>query len=194
MIGYRIGPRGEYLGEVELKMMPSGEPICPPGIILTPPPEQLTLDDHHALVYRDGWKALEDNRVVEYWLAGDKHDTAPRVMLDYGELPEGALTEWPAEPTELEKWLETLEGKSAEELRSHLYSSQRYRFIDDDITQGKSDIPMCILDGKSMTVDEASQYWLRYVGDDDAKAEEAMAQKTAAKAYIRTAVAAYKEE
>lgn len=194
MIGYRIGARGEYMGEVELKMMPNGEPICPPGIILTPPPEQLTLDDHHALVYRDGWKTLEDNRGVEYWLAGDKHDTDPHVMLDYGALPEGALTERPTAPTELEKWLESLEGKSAEQLRSHFYSTQRYRFIDDDITKGSSDVPMCILDGSPKTVDEASQYWLRYVGDDEAKASEAMAQKTSAKAYIRAAVAAYKED
>lgn len=194
MTGYRIGPRGEYLGEVELKMMPNGEPICPPGIILTPPPEQLMLDDHHALVYRDGWKTLEDNRGVEYWMPGDKHDTDPHVMLDYGALPEGALTERPAAPTELEKFIDSISGMDAEQLRSHLYSTQRYRFVNDDITQGPSDVPMCILAGSPKTVDEASQYWLRYVGDDDAKAEEAMAQKTAAKAYIRAAVAAYKEE
>lgn len=194
MIGFKIGPRGEYLGEVELKMMPSGEPICPPGIILTPPPEQLMLDDHHALVYRDGWKTLEDNRGVEFWMPGDKHDTEPRVMLDYGALPDGALTERLAAPTELERWRDSIKDKTAEELRSHLYSSQRYRFVDDDISKGSSEVAMCLVDGKAMTVDEASQQWLRYYGDDDDKANAALLAKVAAKDYIRTAVAGYLDE
>lgn len=195
MTGYRIGPRGEYLGAVELETMANGEPVCPPGIVTATLPEQMMLDESHSLVYRnEQWQIMEDHVGQEYWLAGDEHDTEPHVMLDYGALPDGALTERPAAPTELEKWLETLEGKSAEELRSHLYGSQRYRFINDDIAQGPSDVAMCLVDGKAMTVDEASQQWLRYYGDDDDKANAALLAKVAAKDYIRTAVAGYLDE
>lgn len=193
MTGYRLDQYGGLAEVVEIKTGPNGEPMIPAGILVSPAvPEAMTLAEGQHLVLDNGTWTMKENHIgEEYWEAGAKYGDEPKRMAEYGPLPEGATKTPPPEPTELEKWLDSIKDKTAEELRSHLYDSQRYRFINDDIAQGPSDVSMCLVDGKAMTVDEASREWLRYFGDDDTKAQTALTQKTAAKNYIRTAVAAY---
>lgn len=195
MTGYRLDQYSGLSEVVEIKIHPrTGEPIIPAGVLVSPDlPEQMTLAEGQNLVLEDGAWAVKENHIGEtYWEAGAKYGDEPKTMEGYGPLPEGSSTTPPAEPTELERFLESIKDMDAEALRSHLYSTQRYRFVDDDITKGKSDVAMCLVDGTAMTVDEASQQWLRYVGDDEGKAAEALAQKVTGKTYIRTAVANYK--
>lgn len=196
MTGYRLDQYGGLAEVVEIKMGPNGEPMIPAGILVSPAvPEQMTLAEGQALVLDDGQWTVKENHIGEtYYEAGAKYGDEPKRMASYGPLPEGATTTPPEEPTALERWLDSIKDKTAEELRSYLYSTQRYRFIDDDISKGPSDVAMCLVDGKVMTVDGATQEWLRYFGDDDTKAQTALAQKTAAKTYIRTAVAGYLDE
>lgn len=193
MTGYRLDQYGGLAEVVEIKMGPNGEPMIPAGILVSPAvPEVMTLAEGQHLVLDNGtWSIKEDHIDEEYWEEGAKYGDEPKRMAIYGPLPEGASTTPPEEPTALEKWLDSINDMDAEELRSHLYSSQRYRFIDDDISKGPGIEPLCSIDDKAMTVDEASQEWLRYVGDDEMKAAKALAQKVAGKTYIRTAVAAY---
>lgn len=196
MTGYRLDQYGGLAEVLELKSGPNGEVMIPAGVLVSPDlPEQMTLAEGQNLVL-DGvvWTVKENHIGETYWEAGAKYGDEPKKMAGYGPLPEGATTTPPAEPTELELFLDSIKDMDAEALRSHLYSTQRYRFVDDDISKGSSDVAMCLVDGKAMTVDEASQEWLRYFGDDDTKAQAALAQKSAAKDYIRTAVSAYKEE
>lgn len=196
MVGYRLDTYGGLAEVVEIKTGPNGEPMIPAGILVSPAvPEVMTLAEGQHLVLDNGtWSIKEDHIGEEYWEAGAKYGDEPKRMASYGPLPEGSTTTPPEEPTALEKWLDSIKDMDAEELRSHLYSTQRYRFVNDDISKGPSGVAMCLVDGKAMTVDEASQQWIRYFGDVDTKAQAALEQKTAAKTYIRTAVAAYKEE
>lgn len=196
MVGYRLDTYGGLAEVVEIKTGPNGEPMIPAGILVSPAvPDVMTLAEGQNLVLDNGtWSIKEDHIGEEYWEAGAKYGDEPKRMAAYGPLPEGSTTTPPEEPTALEKWLDSIKDMDAEELRSHLYSTQRYRFVDDDISKGPSEIAMCLCDDKAMTVDETSQQWLRYFGDDDTKAQAALTQKSAAKTYIRTAVAAYKEE
>lgn len=196
MTGYRLDQYGGLAEVVEIKMGKTGEPIIPAGIFTSPSvPEAMTLAEGQVLVLEDNqWIAKENHIGEQYWLPEDEYGSEAHKMENYGPLPEGATTTPPAKPTETERFIKEISGKTAEELRSFLYSSQRYRFIDDDITKGKSEIPMCQLEGVAMTVDEASQQWLRYVGDNESKAAEALEEKIAGKAYIREVVAAYKGE
>lgn len=197
MKGYVLDQYGGLVKIVEIDTNErTGEPIIPAGVLTSPePPEQMTLTEGQHLVLDNGTWSIKENHIgEEYWEAGAKYGDEPKHMAGYGPLPEGATTTPPPEPTELERWLDSIKDKTAEELRSHLYSSQRYRFVNDDIAQGPSDVAMCLVDGKAMTVDEASQEWLRYFGDDDTKAQAALTQKTAAKEYIRTAVNEYLKE
>ena len=193
MTGYRLDQYGGLAEVVEIKMGPNGEPMIPAGILVSPAvPEVMTLAEGQHLVLDNGtWSIKEDHIGEEYWESGAKYGDEPKRMASYGPLPEGASTTPPPEPTELEKWLDSIKDMNAEELRSHLYSTQRYMFVDDDISKGPGIEPMCSIDDKAMTVDEASQEWLRYVGDDEMKAAKALAQKVAGKNYIRAAVAAY---
>lgn len=194
MTGYRLDQYGGLAEVVEIKPHPrTGEPIIPAGVLVSPDlPEQMTLAEGQNLVLEDGAWAVKENHIGEkYWETGARYGDEPKRMVGYGPLPEGATTTPPPEPTELERWLDSIKDKTAEELRSYLYSTQRYMFVDDDISKGPGIEPLCSIDDKAMTVDEASQEWLRYVGDDDAKAAKALAQKVAGKNYIRTAVAAY---
>lgn len=197
MIGFRLDQYGGLEEIIEIQTdSRTGEQIIPAGVFLTPDlPEQMTLAEGQNLVL-DGevWTVKENHIGEEYWEAGAKYGDEPKRMAGYGSLPEGATTTPPAKPTDLELFLDSIKDMDAEALRSHLYSTQRYRFIDDDISKGSSDVAMCLIDRKPMTVDEASQEWLRYVGDNDSKAEEALTQKVSGKEYIRTVVTAYKEE
>lgn len=197
MKGYVLDQYGGLVKIVDIETNGrTGEPIIPAGVLTSPePPEQMTLADNQMLVLADGlWVTKENHIGEEYWEAGAKYGDEPKRMAEYGPLPEGATKTPPPEPTELERFLDSIKDMNAEELRSHLYSSQRYRFVDDDISQGSSDVAMCLVDGQAMTVDEASQQWLRYFGDDDTKAQTALAQKVAGKNYIRTAVDEYFKE
>ena len=196
MKGYRLDLYGGLAEVMEIKIGKNGEPIIPSGIFTAPAvPEAMTLAEGQVLVLEgDQWVTKENHIGETYWEAGANYGDEPKKMSNYGPLPDGASTTPPPEPTETERFIKEIADKTAEELRSFLYSSQRYRFIDDDITKGKSDVPMCQLDGIAMTVDEASQQWLRYVGDNETKAAEALEEKIAGKAYIREVVAAYKGE
>lgn len=197
MRGFRLDGNGGLVEVVEIAQNRAGEPVIPAGVFVSPDiPEAMTLAEGQKLVLVDGqWQVMEDHIGEKYWLPGDEYGTDAHVMEAYGPLPEGASTTEPAAPTAQELWLKEISGKSSEELRSWLYSTCRYRFLDDDLGKGKDEsVPMCLVEGKAMTVDEASQDWLRYVGDNDEIAQEAMAQKIAAKAYIRDAVAAYGKE
>ena len=193
MTGFRLDQYGGLAEVVEIKTRHNGEPMIPAGILVSPAvPEAMTLAEGQALVLDNGQWVVKENHIgEEYWEAGAKYGDEPKHMAEYGPLPEGASTTPPPEPTELERWLDSIKDKTAEELRSHLYSTQRYMFVDDDISKGPGTEPLCSIDDKAMTVDEASQEWLRYVGDDEMKAAKALAQKVAGKNYIRTAVAAY---
>lgn len=196
MTGYRLDQYGGLAEVVEIKIGKTGEPIIPAGIFTAPAvPEAMTLAEGQVLVLEDNqWVVKESHIGEQYWLPDDEYGAEAHKMETYGPLPEGATTTPPAQPTETERFIKEISSKTAEELRSFLYSSQRYRFVDDDITKGKSDVPMCQLEGVVMTVDEASQQWLRYVGDNESKAAEALEEKIAGKTYIRTVVAAYKGE
>ena len=197
MIGYTLDQYGGFKSTVQIKLDPrTKEPIIPSGVMVSPElPDIMTLEEGYNFVLgRDGWTTEEDHIGELYWPADAKWGDSPVRMAGYGPLPEGATTTPPAEPTELERFLESISGKDAEELRSYLYSTQRYRFVDDDLAKGPSDIAMCVMEEQAMTVDEASQQWLRYFGDDDTKAQAALAQKSAAKEYIRTAVNEYFKE
>ena len=197
MKGYVLDQYGGLVKIVDIETDGrTGEPIIPAGVLTSPePPEQMTLADNQMLVLADGlWVTKENHIGEEYWEAGAKYGDEPKRMAEYGPLPEGATTTPPPEPTELEKWLDSIKDKTAEELRSHLYSTQRYMFVDDDISKGPGTEPLCSIDDKAMTVDEASQEWLHYVGDDEMKAAKALAQKVAGKNYIRTAVDEYLKE
>lgn len=197
MIGYTLDQHGGLKSTVQIKLDPrTKEPIIPSGVMVSPElPDIMTLEEGYNFVLgRDGWTTEEDHIGEMYWPAGAEWGDSPVRMAGYGPLPEGATTTPPAEPTELELFLDSIKDMDAEALRSHLYSTQRYRFVDNDISKGPSDIAMCLIEGKAMTVDEASQQWLRYFGDDDTKAQAALAQKSAAKEYIRTAVNEYFKE
>ena len=195
MYGFTLDQYGGLKSIVPIDVDPrTKQPIVPAGVMVSPElPDVMTLDEGHRFVLgTDGqWHAMENHVGELYWPADAKWGDQPKRMAGYGPLPEGSSTTPPAEPTPLERFLDSIKDMDDEELRSHLYSSQRYRFIDDDIAQGPSDVAMCLVDGKAMTVDETSQQWIRYFGDDDTKAQAALEQKTAAKTYIRTAVAAY---
>lgn len=197
MKGYVLDQYGGLVKIVDIETNGrTGEPIIPAGVLVSPePPEQMTLADNQMLVLADGlWVTKENHIGEEYWEAGAKYGDEPKRMAEYGPLPEGATKTPPPEPTELEKWLDAIKDKTAEELRSHLYSTQRYMFVDDDISKGPGTEPLCSIDEKAMTVDEVSQEWLHYVGDDEMKAAKALAQKVAGKNYIRTAVDEYFKE
>ena len=194
MTGYRLDDYGGLAEVVEINVSArTGEPIIPAGIMVTPVvPEAMTLAEGQKLVLENGaWVAKEDHIGEKYYMPEDKYGTEAHIMDHYGPLPDGASLTPPPEPTELERWLDSIKDKTAEELRSHLYSTQRYMFVDDDISKGPGTEPLCSIDDKAMTVDESSQEWLHYVGDDEMKAAKALAQKVAGKNYIRTAVAAY---
>lgn len=197
MKGYVLDQYGGLVKIVDIEINErTGEPIIPAGVLTSPePPEQMTLADNQMLVLDDGQWVVKENHIgEEYWEAGAKYGDEPKRMAEYGPLPEGASTTPPEEPTELERWLDSIKDKTAEELRSHLYSTQRYMFVDDDISKGPGTEPLCSIDDKAMTVDKASQEWLRYIGDDEMKAAKALAQKVAGKNYIRTAVDEYFKE
>ena len=197
MTGYTLDQYGGLKNTVQIKLHPrTKEPIIPSGVLVSPElPDIMTLEEGYNFVLgQDGWTTEEDHIGEMYWPAGAKWGDQPKRMVGYGPLPEGATTTPPEEPTELERFLDSIKDMNAEELRSHLYSSQRYRFVDDDISQGSSDVAMCLVEGQAMTVDEASQQWLRYVGDDETKANAALTQKIEAKTYIRMVVSKYFEE
>lgn len=197
MKGYVLDQYGGLVKIVDIETNErTGEPIIPAGVLTSPePPAQMTLADNQMLVLDDGQWVVKENHIGEtFWEAGAKYGDEPKRMAEYGPLPEGASTTPPPEPTELERWLDSIKDKTAEELRSHLYSTQRYMFVDDDISKGPGTEPLCSIDDKAMTVDEASQEWLRYIGDDEMKAAKALAQKVAGKNYIRTAVDEYFKE
>lgn len=197
MRGFRLDGNWGLLEVVEIAQNRNGDPMIPAGVFISPDlPELVTLAEGQKLVLVDDqWQVLEDHTGEKYWLPGDEYGTEAHVMSGYGPLPDGATTTPPAEPTGQEIWLKEISSRSREELRSWLYSTCRYRFVDDDLGKGKDEsTPMCMVQGKAMTVDEASQDWLRYVGDNDEIAHEAMSQKIAAKTYIRDVVSAYEEE
>lgn len=191
MIGYTLDQHGGLKSTVQIKLDPrTKEPIIPSGVMVSPElPDIMTLEEGYNFVLgRDGWTIEEDHIGEMYWPAGAEWGDSPVRMAGYGPLPDGASSTPPAEPTELERFLKSIEDKDAETLRSYLYSTQRYRFIDDDLSKGPSDIAMCLMEEQSMTVDEMSQQWLRYVGDDETKAQDALKQKSEAKDYIRAIV------
>lgn len=197
MTGYTLDQYGGLKNTVQIKLHPrTKEPIIPSGVMVSPElPDIMTLEEGYNFVLgRDGWTTEEDHIGEMYWPAGAKWGDQPKRMVGYGPLPEGSSTTPPEEPTELDRFLESIAGKDADELRSYLYSSQRYRFVDDEIGKGPSEIAMCSIDGQPKTVDEASEHWIRYVGDDETKANAALAQKIEAKTYIRMVVAKYFEE
>lgn len=198
MIGYQLGVENELIGEIEIQETPSGFPIIPAGVITAEPPA-MPMQTGLTLIYEgDVWVEKEDHRGEQYWLPDDEYGTEPRQMDRLGEFPAGAVFTAPPEPTQLEKWQKRLETEfdpmTKEDLRAWLYTNQKYRFIDDDFAQGESDVPMCDFDDKALTVDEAKNEWLRYVGDNDAKAQTALSLSTSAKNYIRQVVSAYKGE
>ena len=191
MIGYTLDQHGGLKSTVQIKLDPrTKEPIIPSGVMVSPElPDIMTLEEGYNFVLgRDGWTTEEDHIGEMYWPAESKWGDQPKRMAGYGPLPEGATTTPPEEPTELERFLESIKDMDAENLRSHLYSSQRYRFVNDDIAQGPSDIAMCLMEEQAMTVDEMSRRWLCYVGDDESKAQDALKQKSEAKDYIRAIV------
>lgn len=195
MKGYQIGAENELLGIVEIAKTPAGFDIIPAGVVLDEPPSPP--NEGHILVHEaDAWTEKEDHRGAEYWLPDDEYGTPPWTMDRLGAFPSNAVFVAPLEPTPIEKWRKRLEKDfspmTAEELRAWLYAHQIRRFVNDNFTDGESDVPMCEIDGKPLTVDGAKNEWLRYVGDDDSKAKQAMDASTEAKNYIRRAVAVYK--
>lgn len=200
MKGYTLGTYGELKEIVEIAFSADDEPIIPAGVFINPElPEQMVLSENEKLVLEDGVWVVKENHVgTWYWLSEEEHNSEGHVMSILGPLPEGASLVAPPEPSEEEKWEKKVSSElspmSAEELRSYLYANQKYRFKNDDITAGESSIPMCYVDGVAMTVDEASLEWLRYVGDDDSKAQTALEKKVEAKEYIRSVVSVFKEE
>lgn len=200
MKGYTLGIYGELKEIVEIAFSADDEPIIPAGVFINPElPEQMVLSENEKLVLEDGTWIIKENHIgTRYWLPGEDHNSEGHVMSILGPLPEGASLVAPPEPSEEEKWAKKVSSElspmSAEELRSYLYSTQKFRFKNDDITAGESSVPMCYIDDKVMTVDEASQEWLRYLGDDDSKAQTALEKKVEAKEYIRSVVSDFKEE
>ena len=68
-------------------------------------------------------------------------------------------------------------------LRKSLYGFLRCRLVGDSL-QGALDTGRPFLNG--MTVDEMSQGYLNYIGDDDVKATTFLKEKREAKAYVRS--------
>lgn len=199
MKGYSLGKQNEFLEEIEIKYNKQGDPLIPAGTVLVEPPK-IEKDSCQAVVWEDdAWKIVEDHRGSKYWMPSDEYGADGTEMKALGPLPEGARLYPPAEPTASEKWQARVRNEfshlSSEELREILYQTQQYRFSNDDFLQGEDfSRPLCLVDGKALSVDEAKSTWLHYVGDDEVLAQEALAASVEGKNYIRTVIASYKGE
>ena len=92
-----------------------------------------TKKDGYAAVWNGTqWDLVEDNRGVNYWLAGDTYDTPAHEMKELGALPDGAVTVRPAKALDAEKEEKLTQAKT-------LFAEKRdaIRFITlDDVTYG----------------------------------------------------------
>ncbi len=86
------------------------------------------------------------------------------------------------EQVKLVEWTRFISNLPDEDLRSYLYAHERYHRLSDDIFQEPDESRPFV---ETMTVDEMSRAYLRYLGDDDDKASAYLAAKRAAKEYIR---------
>ena len=75
--------------------------------------------------------------------------------------------------------------KSASEKKRYMFTTLRHYLIDDGNLMEDETRPF---HNPPMTVDEIQIEYQKYVGDDDGRAEALLAEKRAAKAYIRSLV------
>ena len=79
--------------------------------------------------------------------------------------------------------------KSDDELKSYLYQTQKFYFINDLISEGNDNLRPFYL---NLTVDEISTEMLRYLGDDNSKYQALALKKKEQKEYIRNCVMQFK--
>ena len=78
---------------------------------------------------------------------------------------------------------------TSSQLKSNLYTNQKYKFKNDDMWEGSDKTrPLLIFNDSTYTSDEATVLITQYAGDDDVKAESLTALRNEAKNYIRTVV------
>ena len=123
---------------------------------------------------------------IHFWFKEDWNLKEGHVMTVPGPLPEGALLVRPEKPTPYESFMDEIKDMSVSEKKKYAYENLLYRFVNDDITQGFSDVPLCDDNGTARTVDESKTLWLNYFGDDDERATEYLVKATQGKAYIRS--------
>lgn len=81
------------------------------------------------------------------------------------------------------------------QLKSDLYTNQRFKFKNDDIWEGSDKTrPLLTFNDSIYTSDEATVLITQYTGDDDNKAEALTVLRNEAKNYIRTVVDKFLEE
>jgi hypothetical protein len=194
-IAYRYDSFGYLVGVAECQRDPfSGDWLTPSDSTQMAPPE--CTDEQVPKWDGTAWSIVEDHRGKAYYLPEDEWPAEPRFMLTPGPFPAKAIFTAPAEPTPAEKWqrhiAQAYAGKSVEAIRQMMYEQLRYKFVQDDFLLGPDENnPLCNIDGEALTVDEAKQLWLRYFGDDDTKADEALTASIAAKQYVRTVMATW---
>ena len=110
----------------------------------------------------------------------------------YNDYPEMRYSMKTPEEDAKDRTLQYWKSLSADELKALMFSTETYRFVDDDMNKWYSDVPMCEVDNKVFTVDECKQMYMNYLGDDDERANEYLSVVREAKQYIRTAVDNFK--
>lgn len=126
----------------------------------------------------------------------DKFLSAPLpfgIMDDYGcyryEYKDGYAYEFLYQKSESEKMLDAISQMPKSEKREYLYRTLRFRFIDNVLQKGLDlDKPLCKLNGETLTCDEAKDIWIKYIGDNDIKAENALKLCIDGKKYIRMVI------
>lgn len=100
---------------------------------------------------------------------------------------------------EAEQWARQLtffSDMDEDAIKSWLYSSARYRFVDDTLSKGFSTVPMISHDGVVLSVDGYTKVYEQYLGDEDHEIDSVSfaSVKTEAKNYIRKVVASYRNQ
>ena len=142
-------------------------------------PLEKTLNDRDVYLF-PAYSTMEEPPAVE--------DGSVAIWTDEGwtieKIPDPVVTE-PEVLTDQEEW-ELIRGSLPTEVamvRRILYGSLRYRLVGDSLL-GSLDLARPFPD--RMTVDEMSQGYLNYIGDDTVKAEAYLEKKRQMKAYIRS--------
>lgn len=120
MLAYTYYSDGRYSGTVE------DHGFLPNNATHEPVPDAR---EGYERFYIDGkWIYKEDHKGKEYWMSGDAWDASPRVMEDYGPLPEGHLLEAPEKPEEVR--LQELQKKFTDAIQNRMDEFARTRGYD----------------------------------------------------------------